>query len=259
MGGLAAKQQQGAGSSRRGADALATARQLASVVAHDVRQPLRALVELLNNLTLTTQATSPQEKYLVNASALTSKSILETLETLYVATSKDEDLTKQAIILNLRKEIEAVVCEFWPGGYASSPVELNVPLNCVLNYPPSALRDIVRNLISNATKYCRPDVDLNITVTVEQVAGGVRMEIADNGLGIDLEKYGAKLFGMNCRFHPGHEGRGIGLFQIKSMIDTLDGEIRVESEPNQGSNFKVLFRDVVPKLKGIRHSRAARK
>ncbi|MBU6342294.1 MAG: ATP-binding protein, partial [Bacteroidetes bacterium] len=69
----------------------------------------------------------------------------------------------------------------------------------------------------------------------------VELEVRDNGLGIDLEKHGDKLFGMYKTFHRNAEARGFGLFLTKTQIEAMGGSISVESVPDQGSCFRVLL------------------
>ncbi|WP_264527412.1 ATP-binding protein [Flavobacterium sp. N2550] len=68
------------------------------------------------------------------------------------------------------------------------------------------------------------------------------LEISDNGIGIDLKKYGDKLFGMYKTFHENPDSKGIGLFITKNQIDAMGGYVTVESEPNVGTTFKIYFK-----------------
>jgi len=65
--------------------------------------------------------------------------------------------------------------------------------------------------------------------------------IQDNGLGINLNKHGEKLFGMYKTFHQHPNARGIGLFMTKSQIESMGGTIEVESQVNVGTTFKINF------------------
>ena len=77
---------------------------------------------------------------------------------------------------------------------------------------------------------------------IKYIDSFVMLEIQDNGLGIDLEKYGHKLFGMYKTFHRHKEARGIGLFITKNQIEAMDGKIEVESTPNIGTTFKIFLK-----------------
>lgn len=67
------------------------------------------------------------------------------------------------------------------------------------------------------------------------------MKIKDNGIGINLERNGEKLFGMYKTFSDDSESKGLGLFISKSQMETLGGEITVESELGKGSVFNLFF------------------
>ena len=65
----------------------------------------------------------------------------------------------------------------------------------------------------------------------------------DNGLGIDLEKHGDKLFGMYRTFHQHEDSRGVGLFITKNQIESMGGKTEVESEVNVGTTFKITLKN----------------
>jgi PAS domain S-box-containing protein len=106
----------------------------------------------------------------------------------------------------------------------------------------SYLQSIFYNLISNSIKYKRPDVDAVIKITSSEGSreDGVRLVFSDNGMGIDLASAGSKVFGLYKRFHPLHaEGKGMGLFMVKTQVETLGGEISIKSEVNKGTEFTI--------------------
>ncbi|MFW5762305.1 MAG: ATP-binding protein, partial [Cyclobacteriaceae bacterium] len=58
-------------------------------------------------------------------------------------------------------------------------------------------------------------------------------------LGIDLNKYGNKIFGIYKTFHNTSSAKGIGLFLTKNQVEALGGTISVESNVNEGSTFRI--------------------
>lgn len=68
------------------------------------------------------------------------------------------------------------------------------------------------------------------------------MNVSDNGVGIDMERYGSSIFGLYKTFHGHEDSRGVGLYITKNQIETMGGKIEVESKPNVGSTFKVYFK-----------------
>ena len=70
----------------------------------------------------------------------------------------------------------------------------------------------------------------------------MKIQVQDNGLGIDLGKHGTSLFNLYKRFHFHIEGKGLGLYLVKTQINLLGGEIFVESKVNEGTLFTVLIK-----------------
>jgi PAS domain S-box-containing protein len=112
-----------------------------------------------------------------------------------------------------------------------------------VQFPRLYLESIVLNLLTNAIKYRKPDVPPVINLrTYTDHNDCVVFECQDNGLGIDLEIHGKKLFGLYKTFHEGKNSHGVGLFLTKTQVESQGGHILVDSEPNQGSTFKVVFK-----------------
>ena len=105
----------------------------------------------------------------------------------------------------------------------------------------SYLYSIFDNLIKNSVKFHFPGRPLIIEITSQETTDGIRLIFRDNGLGIDLSKNQGKVFGLYGRFHSHIEGKGMGLFMVKTQVDTLGGKIQVQSEVNVGTEFTIDF------------------
>ena len=100
------------------------------------------------------------------------------------------------------------------------------------------------NFLTNAIKY-RSDErlpEIKITATVEDQY--VVLKIIDNGMGIDLKKYGKKLFHMYKTFHSNKDAIGLGLFITKNHIESMGGKVEVKSEVGKGSEFSIYLKGV---------------
>lgn len=106
---------------------------------------------------------------------------------------------------------------------------------------PAYLDSIIMNFMTNAIKYSSNERDSFLKIQTEETGKHVILKFIDNGLGIDLDKYGHKLFGMYKTFHQHEDSRGIGLFITKNQIESMNGKIEVESEVNIGTTFKIYF------------------
>lgn len=108
---------------------------------------------------------------------------------------------------------------------------------------PAYLDSIVLNLVTNAIKYSSPDRKPVIHISSKKIEQRTILSIADNGLGIDLERHGDKIFGMYKTFHNRKDAKGIGLYIIKNQIEAMGGSITVNSEVDKGSTFNVYFNE----------------
>ncbi|NCU05382.1 MAG: HAMP domain-containing histidine kinase, partial [Chitinophagaceae bacterium] len=99
------------------------------------------------------------------------------------------------------------------------------------------IRSIFQNLLTNAVKYRKKGVTPVITITSAEVKDFYEIRFADNGSGIDLAQYGDKVFHLFQRFHAGIDGKGMGLYIVKTQLEALNGSIRINSNINQGTTF----------------------
>ncbi|WP_138485296.1 PAS domain S-box protein [Dyadobacter bucti] len=105
----------------------------------------------------------------------------------------------------------------------------------------SYLHSIFFNLIMNSIKYRQMDIDPVIRIKSSLDRDQVALSFQDNGMGIDLAERGAQVFGLYKRFHYHVEGKGMGLFMVKTQVEMLGGNITVKSAVNKGTEFKVEF------------------
>jgi len=109
----------------------------------------------------------------------------------------------------------------------------------------SLLEKIINNLVDNALKYTKQGKIL-LDVSIEEVNNKQMavMSIKDTGIGIPMEKI-EQIFSNFRQASEGYnrefEGAGLGLSVTRGLVQLMDGEISVESEPNKGSEFKVKF------------------
>lgn len=113
----------------------------------------------------------------------------------------------------------------------------------VLYFPTNYIKSIFSNLISNALKYQSPDRKLIITIKTEKINNAIVLSVADNGLGINLERYKSKIFKIRKTFHKHQDARGFGLFMTRTQVEAMGGKIWVESQLNEGSIFFIEFKN----------------
>ena len=129
----------------------------------------------------------------------------------------------------------------------SSQIELyNIEVNNLVDkeeeivYNAAYIESILFNLISNAIKYSHRERKSFITIKCYPEKKAKIIEISDNGIGIDLKKNENKIFGLYKTFSNLDDSKGIGLYITKNQVNAMGGTIKVESEPNVGTTFKIL-------------------
>ncbi len=108
----------------------------------------------------------------------------------------------------------------------------------IIKTVPSFLSSILTNLISNSIKYRSPFIPLNIELRIQLESGRLIWTLQDNGIGFDSEKYKTKIFEPYQRFHTHLEGKGLGLYLVKSDVKKLGGTIQLTSKDGAGATVK---------------------
>jgi len=105
----------------------------------------------------------------------------------------------------------------------------------------SYVYSIFYNLSLNSIKYSRSGVTPIINITSRKVNDKIELCFEDNGKGIDLDKNGDQLFGLYRRFDTSTEGKGMGLFMVKTQVEALGGSIKIKSTVGEGTEFTIQF------------------
>ncbi|EPR74161.1 histidine kinase-response regulator hybrid protein [Winogradskyella psychrotolerans RS-3] len=122
---------------------------------------------------------------------------------------------------------------------SKTTISINIEPHIVVKAVPAYLDSILLNFLTNAIKYKKPAEPAKIEISTSIKDNFVVLEIKDYGQGIDLIKYGEKLFGMYKTFHKHEDSRGLGLFITKNQVEAIGGKIEVESEVNEGTTFYI--------------------
>jgi len=112
---------------------------------------------------------------------------------------------------------------------------------------PPFLHRVMDNLLSNAIKFSQPGSP--IEVSWGRAAEGPWCEVRDHGPGITAEEQG-KLFQRFARLSnrptAGESSSGLGLYIVKTLLDSTHARIEVDSEPGKGTAFRIHFPDSSP-------------
>jgi PAS domain S-box-containing protein len=204
--------------------------------AHDLKTPVTNL-KLFLDLISKTEDHIKRTDYLtaVNASVLRLDNIIRGLvEVIQVQSNLQpsiKNISFDDIFQNVILEQEINLNKF--GG----TIESDFSGCCHVIYKEAYLLSIIRNLVSNAIKYHSEERPLQIKVRTKKENDYIKLEVEDNGIGIDLDRYGKSLFKPFKRFSKTSEGTGIGLHLIKSIVEKNGGRMEVQSEPGKGALF----------------------
>jgi chemotaxis family two-component system sensor kinase Cph1 len=117
----------------------------------------------------------------------------------------------------------------------------------VIEGDPAFLQLAIYNLLSNAVKYTGTRDEAIITISTQETATERIFHVTDNGVGFNME-YVHKLFGVFQRLHrmEEFEGTGIGLANVRRIIERHGGRIWATGVPDEGATFSFALPKRIP-------------
>ncbi|WP_210489742.1 ATP-binding protein [Rufibacter aurantiacus] len=211
----------------------------AYIISHNLRSPL-ATIKSLHQF----YVAEPGEEsaaYAMEKVNQVSDNMYETISDLNVIlkTHLVQDLPQEEVQLAelIEKEKQNLAAVI-----AQTDAQIITDLEVATIYIPKLyLESILHNFISNALKYRSPDRQPEVKIRSWRNADTVHLSVSDNGLGMDLERIGDKLFGLYKVFHVTDQSKGLGLYLTRMQVKALGGTIDVESEEGKGTAFTVNF------------------
>lgn len=212
--------------------------------AHIVSHNLRSHSSNISMLTgyLNKEATGEMRKSLLQMLNKTTDSLNETVldlnEVVQVKTNvieKFDSINLYTAIKNIENNISVLLKDQTVKYHIDIPETLNIKV------VPAFLDSILINLFTNSIRYSDPDRKPIIKISSKNQGNRTILYFNDNGLGIDLDRYGEKIFGMYKTFHAHKDAKGFGLYITKSQMETMKGKIEVESTVGVGTTFILYF------------------
>lgn len=212
----------------------------AHIVSHNLRSNSGNLEMLLD--IYTEEHPDVKENEIKQMELTASGKLKETIQDLNEVAFNDLVVSQKLIPINLKRSvtdtlesINALVRN------ANLQVYNNIPEDLEVLSLPAYMESIILNFSTNAIKYRAHERDPVMRFEAVKTDKYIKFTIEDNGVGIDLEKYGDKLFGMYKTFHQNEDAKGIGLFISKNQIEAVGGKIEVASEVDKGTIFTIYF------------------
>ncbi len=213
----------------------------AYITSHNLRAPVVNLESLMNFYNYDAVDIANNND-IVSKMEISVKRLKETLDDLIeIVSKKSEKLTLENVnikneLFNLIHKLDSLKKESNIQITTDVPEELNIICS------KKVFHTIFDNLITNSVRFKKPDIPLKLTCRSFDTEEYVVVEIEDNGVGIDMERNAEKIFGLYQKFQPDAEGRGIGLFIVKSQVESVDGKIEISSKLQEGTTFRIYFR-----------------
>jgi signal transduction histidine kinase len=217
--------------------------QFAFISAHNLRSPVARILGLANLLDLS--STKPEDnKMFVQKMVNTAKEldrVVHDLNTIIEIRKNSNNTVSQIVFVDvLEKVVKFIDKEIREStAIIISDFSLIQTVNSVAPYVES----IIYNLLSNAIKYRYPSRQPVIKISSEKMVDFSCLVVSDNGLGIDIDLAKDKIFNLYQRFHSHVDGKGLGLYLVRTEIESLGGKIEVTSKINEGTTFKVYFKN----------------
>ncbi|OKL41289.1 ATP-binding protein [Pontibacter flavimaris] len=212
----------------------------AQIIAHNLRSPLGNMKGLLNHYQAQpTEETAGQVMHMMDKMVQNMASTLDDLN-MILESELGQKLEQQTVYLPeiIERELEnlqAIILE------TDAEVELDLKVHQV-KAPKVYLESMAHNLISNALKYRSSERRPHIRIRSWQEEGQMCLSVKDNGLGLNLQRYGHKIFTLYNTFHKHKDAKGLGLYLTKIQAEALGGGISVESTPGEGATFQVCLK-----------------
>jgi PAS domain S-box-containing protein len=212
----------------------------AKVASHDLRSPILNIISLFDFI----EEDNIKDEETLAVFRLIKKSTHRVQETLqkYIDDISNVETQKETQLQNIEIITADVI-----GSISESLKLSNTKIKTDFDsfneilFKKNYLESIIQNLITNTVKYASPLRDLEINIC-SQIKNNVKQfVISDNGLGMDMDLIQNKIFKMNQTFHSNKDGKGVGLFLVKSQLEEMGAQIEVYSEVNVGTRFTITF------------------
>jgi signal transduction histidine kinase len=221
-------------------------------VSHNLRAPIAnmmGLTRILPKLDITTPSYNTAIANL-DKSALRLDAVIGDLSK--ILSIKSPDNADKAEIVDMQEISSEVVHSLQESLNAiNATIEVQVPDGVLITAKRAYMYSILHNLMTNAIKYRSEERALQIAVKIVQKQEGILLQIQDNGLGMDMEAVRPHIFKLYKRFHVHTEGKGLGLYLVKSQVEAMGGTIEVESAKGAGTIFRIFFRNQGNDRQGI--------
>lgn len=207
-------------------------------VSHDLRSPLLSIKGILSLVFSSSQIDEMTENYL----KLAEKSVIRLDETIQeiLEYSRNARLEVSFENFDIAVSIETVFEDLKFSTSDNFNFSYSVSGNPMIHSDKSRIEILLKNLIGNAVKYQRKDIETPfVFVEFKQNENeDIQFSITDNGEGIP-EKHLSNIFDMFYRASSSSQGTGLGLYICKEIATKLNATIEIQSKQNEGTTVQL--------------------
>jgi len=216
--------------------------QFSYITSHNLRAPISNLMGILALLDTSAIADETSAELLEGIKQSTedlNHTVNDLVQVLIIKSGSESSYETASLSASYRK-VQATIPQLIKEARATIATDFSAADTVLFN--TAYLDSILLNLTTNAIRYRSPERPLEISIHSEMLDDYILLSFSDNGSGINLERYGDRIFGLYQRFHDHPDSKGLGLYMVKTQITQLGGKISVESRPDQGTTFNIYFK-----------------
>jgi PAS domain S-box-containing protein len=218
-------------------------KQYAYIASHNLRAPLTNLLSIINLIDWHaerdehTQILLEAFKESTQQLNTTLNDLIEGINVKANGTAMLEQVSFKDVLDRVKRKLNTLIkkCE--------GTFETNFEAFDEVAFDKVFMESIFANLVSNALKYSVPGRRPLIKISSSCSNGLRQLSFEDNGLGMDMNLVKDRVFGLHQRFHSHPDSKGIGLYLVKSQMQSMGGDISVNSTPNVGIRFTLTFKN----------------
>ncbi|WP_299154425.1 PAS domain S-box protein [uncultured Christiangramia sp.] len=213
----------------------------AYIVSHNLRSHASNMQSILE---LYTEEDSVEEKdryieLLQKVSGNLDQSLHDLNDVVSISTNMDISIQKINVRDMLENTLEILIPQI---NRKEARIRNKVPAEMEVSFNAAYMESVLLNFLTNALLYTDKSRTPEIIISGYLKNERWVLEVEDNGIGIDMDAYGDKIFGLYKTFSSRKDGRGVGLFITKNQVEAMGGSVDLESTPGEGTTFKVYFK-----------------
>jgi two-component system sensor histidine kinase/response regulator len=216
--------------------------QLIRTISHDLKNPLTIVLGCAEYLLSSSTIADEDRRRLLGDVHRRGQEMLRLVTDLLDLSRIEEGMPLNLRSLDLGALAESQVAGAGAGSTGIALGYERPPTPVVVTADEERMQQVLANLVSNALKYTPPGGTVIVSVGHENGRGVLR--VRDTGFGIPgdaLARVFEPFYRVDRPDHRQAEGTGLGLSIVKALVEQHRGEVRVASEPDQGTTFEVLL------------------